>query len=93
MSETSEVRLQLPPGRTLKKTPAGRSIEGPGLSEKSTFTVARDGDRNILVVRRDATVSRREIPPSDYAAFRTFVSAIAEEEAAAVTLVSDAQGG
>jgi len=93
MSETSEVRLQLPPGRTLKKTPAGRSLEGPGLSEKSAFTIAREGDRTILVVRRDATISRREIPASDYAAFRTFVAAIAEAEAVAVTMVSDNQGG
>jgi transglutaminase-like putative cysteine protease len=86
-SETSEVRLKLPVGESLKKVPSPRRIEGPGLTSRTDYEMARDGNRNVLVVKRDVTVSRREIPPADYEQFRTFVSALGEEEAGAVTLV------
>jgi len=65
------VRLTLPAGRGLKKLPADR---------------AREGDRSVLVVRRSVTVSTREIAPADYPKLLTFVSALGEEEAGAVTL-------
>jgi hypothetical protein len=88
-SETSEVRLRLPIGTTLKKVPARRQIDGPGLASSTSFEMARDQDRNVLIVKRAVTVSLREIPAIDYPKLRTFVAALSEEEASAVTLVPD----
>jgi len=85
-NETSEVRLLLPPGRSVKKVPAGGAVEGPGLSATTTYAMDRFTDRNVLVVKRSVSVSRREIPAADYSAFRRFVSALTEEEARGVTL-------
>ena len=86
-NETSEVRLTLPAGRGLKKLPADRTLDGPGVASRTHYEAARDGDRNVLVVRRSVTVSQREISPTDYPKLRTFLAALGEEEAGAVTLV------
>jgi transglutaminase-like putative cysteine protease len=88
-SNTSESRLQLPPGRTLKAVPADRTLNGPGISSVTHFELIKKEDRQVLVVRRSVTVTRREIPPADYAAFHTFVSSLIEEEANAVSLESE----
>jgi hypothetical protein len=87
IDEEVEVRLTLPAGRTLKKMPADRKLEGPGVSGTTRFEMSREGDRQVLVVHRSIVVSRREIPISDYPSLRTFVSSLAEEEAGASTLV------
>jgi len=64
-SNTSEVRLQLPAGRTLKKVPADRTLNGPGVSATSQFQLVKEQDRQVLVVKRSLTLSRREIPATD----------------------------
>jgi transglutaminase-like putative cysteine protease len=87
IDEEVEVRLTLPAGRTLKKMPADRKLEGPGVAGTTRFEMSREGDRQVLVVHRSIVVSRREIPTSDYPSLRTFVSSLAEEEAGASTLV------
>jgi hypothetical protein len=87
IDEEVETRLTLPPGRTLKKMPADRKLEGPGVAGTTRFEMSREGDRQVLVVHRSLVVSRREIPTSDYPSLRTFVSSLAEEEAGASTLV------
>jgi len=89
-SDTSETRLQLPPGRTLKKIPENRTLDGPGISATTTFELTKEQDHEILVVKRTVTISRREIPVEDYPALRTFVAALSEQEAGAVTLESEA---
>jgi transglutaminase-like putative cysteine protease len=85
-SETSEVRLSLPAGQSLKKLPAGRVLEGPGLKSTSSYEIVGEGGRQVLVVKRSLTVSRREIPAAEYGALREFLGAVAEEESRAVTL-------
>jgi hypothetical protein len=87
IDEIVDIRLALPPGRTLRKMPADRKLEGPGLAGSTHYEMAREGDRQVLVLHRELTVSRREISISDYPQLRTFVSALAEEEAGAATLV------
>ena len=87
IDERVEVRLALPPGRALRKVPADRTLDGPGVSGRTRYEMARDGDRQVLVVHRSLTVSRREIPTSDYPALRTFIASVAEEEAGASTIV------
>jgi transglutaminase-like putative cysteine protease len=87
MDERVEIRLTLPPGRSVRKLPTDHALEGPGVTGSTRYEMARDGDRQILVVHRELTVSRREIPLSDYPQFRGFVSALSEEEAGATTLV------
>jgi hypothetical protein len=82
-----DIRLALPPGRTLRKMPADRKSEGPGLTGSTHYEIVKEGDRQVLVLHRELTVSRREIPISDYPQLRAFVSALAEEEAGASTLV------
>lgn len=89
-SDTTEIRLHLPPGRTFKRVPSDRSLSGPGLSASTQFAMEREQDHQVLVVRRSVTVSRREIPVEDYPALRSFVSSLAEEEANALTMESDA---
>jgi len=89
-SDTTEIRLHLPPGRTIKKIPADRSLNGPGLSASTQFELVREEDHRVLVVRRSVTLSRREIPVEDYPALRAFVSSLVEEEANALTLEFDA---
>lgn len=87
IDEEVEVRLTLPPGRTLKKMPADRKLDGPGVAGTTRFEMTRENDRQVLVVHRSLVVSRREIPTSDYPSLRTFVASLAEEEAGASTLV------
>ncbi|HUD72102.1 MAG TPA: DUF3857 domain-containing protein [Dongiaceae bacterium] len=87
LQETSEVRLTLPDGMTLRKMPAPKDLSGAGLQSETRFEMVREGNRDVLVVRRAVTVGRREIPTGEYAALRTFLSALGEEEASAVTLV------
>ncbi|HKQ96740.1 MAG TPA: DUF3857 domain-containing transglutaminase family protein, partial [Candidatus Polarisedimenticolia bacterium] len=85
--ETSEVRLTLPAGMTLRKVPAPKDLAGAGLEAETRYETVKEGDRDVLVLRRTVTVGRREIPADDYAALRGFLSALGEEEASAVTLV------
>jgi Domain of Unknown Function with PDB structure (DUF3857)/Transglutaminase-like superfamily len=87
IDEQVDVRLTLPAGRTLKKVPSDRKLEGPGVTGTTRYEVSREGDRQVLVVHRTLIVIRREIPTSDYPSLRTFVSSLAEEEASASTLV------
>ncbi len=85
-SETSEVRLYLPPGRHIKKLPEGRNLEAPGFAASSSYEVKGDKGRDILVVKRSITFSKREIPVADYAALKQSLSVLLEEESRAVTL-------
>ena len=85
-NDSIETRLLLPAGRTLRKIPAERRLEGAGLTASTRYELAREGDRNVLVVRRSVSVGRRQIPASEYPALRTFLMALAEEEAGAITL-------
>jgi hypothetical protein len=85
-SETSEVRLYLPPGRHIKKLPEGRTLAAPGFSGSSSYEVKTDGGRDVLVVKRSITFSKREIPVADYAALKQSLAALLEEESRAVTL-------
>lgn len=87
-SETSEVHLHLPPGRVPKSLPGESTLEGPGLSSTTRLELRHQGDHDVLVVRRSATVARRQILPEEYPQFRAFVSALAEEEAKGLTLVT-----
>ena len=85
-SETSEVRLYLPPGKHIKKLPEGRTLAAPGFSGSSSYEVKSDRGRDILVVKRSITFSKREIPVADYAALKQSLAALLEEESRAVTL-------
>jgi len=87
-SETSEVRLRLPEGRTLLKTPAGRKSDGPGLQSETSYEVLRDAEGETLVVKRSLAVSRRDIPAADFPRVLEFFSGLAREDAGAVNLVS-----
>ena len=87
IDEEVEARLTLPAGRTLKRMPADRKLDGPGVAGTTRFELSREGDRRVLVVHRSLVVSRREIPTSDYPSLRAFVSSLAEEESGASTLV------
>src|SRR5439155_25492203 len=80
-SDTSEVQLRLPPGRSLKSAPSDQTHNGPGLLASTHFELSREDDRQVLLMKRSVTISRREIPPEDYPAFRAFVSSLLEEEA------------
>jgi len=48
--------------------------------------VKGDRGRDILVVKRSVTFSKREIPVADYSALKQSLSAVLEEESRAVTL-------
>ena len=85
-ANTVEARLTLPAGRTLKKIPEDRTMEGPGVKSTTKYELLREGGRNVLVVRRSLAVSRREIPIEEYGEMYEFVAALAREEAGAVTL-------
>jgi transglutaminase-like putative cysteine protease len=85
-SDSVETRLTLPVGRTVRRLPVERKLEGAGLTASTRYELARDGERNVLVVRRSVSVGRREIPAAEYPALRTFLLALAEEEAGALTL-------
>lgn len=89
-SVTSETRLRLPVGRTLRKTPADREVTGPGLTASTKHVLVREGDYFFLVVKRAVTVSRREIPVAEYQALREFLSGLSQEESKAVTLETPA---
>lgn len=86
-SETSEVRLRLPFGEAPRKVPDGRRIEGPGLVSTTRYEMTREDDRQVLIVKRAITISRREVPAAEYPQFRAFLSSLGEEEAGAITLV------
>jgi transglutaminase-like putative cysteine protease len=85
-SETSEVRLRLPAGKTLKKVPADRNAKGAGLVAQTKHELVQDGSYQTLVIQRTATVTRRAIPVTEYSALREFLSGLSQEEAKAVTL-------
>lgn len=85
-SEDIEVRLTLPPAKAIRKLPADRELKGPGLLASTRHEVVKEGNRQVLVIRRRLAVDRREIPVADYQALREFMSAVAQEEARAVTL-------
>jgi transglutaminase-like putative cysteine protease len=90
--ENSEVHLALPSGRTIKKMPADRERSGAGLSAVSRYALRQEGDHNVLEVRRSVSIGRREVPPADFPALRNVLGSLAEEDAAAVTLVTPASG-
>ncbi|HYS04328.1 MAG TPA: DUF3857 domain-containing protein [Candidatus Dormibacteraeota bacterium] len=85
-SETSEVRLYLPPGKHVRKLPEGRNLTAPGFSAASSYEVKGDNGRDMLLVKRSITFSKREIPVADYSALKQSLSALLEEESRAVTL-------
>ena len=84
--EISEVRLYLPPGRHIKKLPEGRTIEGPGFSATTGYEVRGERGRDLLVVKRTITFSRREIPAAEYSSLKQSLATLLEEESRAVTL-------
>jgi len=85
-SITSEARLRLPPGKMLKKVPADRESKGPGLTATTRHELTRDGDAQVLIVKRSVSISRREIPVAEYQSLREFLSGLTQEESRAVTL-------
>ncbi len=85
-ANTVETRMALPAGRTLKKIPEDLTLEGPGVKSTTEYELVREGDRNVLIVRRSLEITRREIPVEEYGELYAFVTALAHEEAAAVTL-------
>jgi len=85
-SEISEVGLYLHPEKHIKKLPEGRKLEAPGFSASSSYEVRVDKGRDMLVVKRSITFSKREIPVADYSALKQSLSALLEEESRAVTL-------
>ncbi len=85
-TETSEVRLRLPAGKTLKKIPVDRKATGAGLAVQTRHEIVQDGSYQTLVIHRTATVTRREIPVAEYPALREFLSGLTQEEAKAVAL-------
>ncbi len=70
----------------MAKLPADRKADGPGIGSATSCEISRESGGETLVVRRSLTVSRREIPPSDYAALGDFFSALAREDAGALAL-------
>ncbi|HYV19716.1 MAG TPA: DUF3857 and transglutaminase domain-containing protein [Verrucomicrobiae bacterium] len=88
--ENSEVHLSLPAGRTIKKMPADREKSGAGVSAVSRYTLRQDGDHGVLEVVRSVSIGRREVPPADFPALRGVLGSLAEEDAAAVTLIAAA---
>jgi transglutaminase-like putative cysteine protease len=86
--ETSDVRLYLPAGKHIKKLPEGRNLEGPGFSASTSYEVKSDKGRDVLLVKRSITFSKREIPVADYTALKQSLAALMEEESRAVTLQS-----
>ncbi|MCI0409983.1 MAG: hypothetical protein L0191_15735, partial [Acidobacteria bacterium] len=85
--ESTEVRIALPPGMTLKQVPKGRKIEGPGLTADFEYELAREETNQVLLLRQSLRVSQRELPASDFPAVKEFAENLAREEASAVTLV------
>jgi hypothetical protein len=87
-SETSEIRLRLPAGRTIAKVPADRKSEVPGLESATAYEVLREAEGETLVLKRTLKISRREFPPADYPALKDFFSALAREDAGALALAA-----
>src|SRR5207249_3436069 len=79
-STTSETRLRLPAGRIVKRIPTDREFTGPGMTASTHHELTRDGDLQVLVVKRSVNVSRREIPVSEYQSLRDFLSGLMQEE-------------
>src|SRR5206468_12633759 len=88
LPETSEVRLYLPPGMHIEKLTDGRTLEGPGVSASASYEVKKEGERDILIVKRSLTFAKREIPAADYLALKQSLAALMEDESRAVTLQS-----
>jgi len=86
-NEESEVRLALPPGRSLKKIPAGGTIEGGGVTVTTAYETTAQNGRSVLVVKRVVSVNKREVPVGEYPALRKALSSVSEEESRAVTLM------
>ncbi len=86
-NEESEIHLALPPGRTLKKIPAGGTVEGGGVTVSTSYETTTQNGRNVLVVKRLVSVSKREVPVAEYPALRKALSSVSEEESRAVTLL------
>lgn len=85
-TEESEVRLALPPGRALKKIPAGSTVQGGGVIVSTSYEMAEQNGRNVLVVKRAVRVNEREVTVQDYPALRKALTSLGEEESRAVTL-------
>lgn len=85
-NEEAEVRLALPPGRTVRKVPADTAVEGAGVTVATSYALTTENGRHYLGVKRSVKVGRREVPVDEYPALRKALSAVAEEEARAVTL-------
>jgi transglutaminase-like putative cysteine protease len=85
-SVTTESRIRLPVGRVVKKLPADRSSSGPGMKAGTRHSLERDGDYQVMVVKRAVDVSRREIPVAEYPPLREFLSGLAQEESKAITI-------
>jgi transglutaminase-like putative cysteine protease len=85
-SDLVESRVYLPPGRAPRKLPDEMRAQAPGLAAGTRYELSQEKGRNILSVKRFVSAGRREIPPEEYAAYRAFLSALAEDESRAVTL-------
>jgi hypothetical protein len=86
-NEESEIRLALPPGRTLKKVPGGGAVEGGGVTVSTSYETTTENGRTVLVVKRIVSVNKREVPVAEYPALRKALSSVSEEESRAVTLL------
>lgn len=85
-SVTSEARIRMPSGRVVKKLPADRESSGPGMKAGTRHSLERDGDYQVMVVKRTVDVSRREIPVAEYQHLREFLSGLVQEESKAITI-------
>jgi transglutaminase-like putative cysteine protease len=85
--QSSLIRITLPPGRTLRKVPESRDRTGAGLAATTRYALLSENGRAVLEVRREVKVASREIAPSDYPALQAVLRGLAEDEAAAVTLI------
>jgi hypothetical protein len=90
LTETVDQTLKLPPGRTVRKLPADVRLELPGLSSDTRYELLRQEGRNVLHVTRSVTVDRREFSVQEYETLRSFLSSVAQEDARALTLQSEA---
>jgi len=79
-------RFTLPQGRRVRKLPENRRLDGPGLSAEIRYGTSKDQQREVLEVERTVSVTRREIPASEFPALRQFIKALADEEARGIAI-------
>ncbi len=80
-------RIELPPGRTLKRVPEDVELTGPGASARCRVRLEQGQAGDVVQVERSVIVATREVPVVEWPAFRSFLAAVAEQESRSLTLV------